>query len=417
MEDDPQVAPPKGKGKRKTHWWDSREQLRLNRQRVAPPEGGADGTPTEAPGVASLLAAVSRRKSGEDAFAEVRRLIGAFAVNEGAALGLSRLARALALAGCGDSLIFEALADKIVTDAKRRPRTEADVAALPEVRALLGLAGVDAKHSCWKALGGYLAPWSTEALDALWTYSAAQKKVSKSEDSACPWPPAFADDTLPLVVDVGSGFGASCVSFALHSGKYNVLGCDRATHALHYGAGLAKRRGLEGRCQFVAKDGTEVLEYVREVYLKRGGSVAFLLVQFPTPFALDGGKNAQLPTANGKFMANDRLFRGLEAVASKGTLIFFQSNTEDVAVTMRQRFEALVKKDTFAAVTESEVPEDGEEEELALRTLKWIDAGGARAKGPGWLQSSPLPNEVRTETEAHYEQLRKPIHRCAFKRL
>jgi hypothetical protein len=52
--------------------------------------------------------------------------------------------------------------------------------------------------------------------------------------------------------------------------------------------------------------------------------------------------------------------------------------------------------------------------ELTRRQQKWIDFGGARACGNGFLSESPLPKCARTETEVGCEVEGKPVHRVLF---
>ena len=57
----------------------------------------------------------------------------------------------------------------------------------------------------------------------------------------------FADESLPLVLDVGCGFGVSPFALAARTRGVNVLAVDRARHAILYGRALVARRGLGGR--------------------------------------------------------------------------------------------------------------------------------------------------------------------------
>ena len=57
---------------------------------------------------------------------------------------------------------------------------------------------------------------------------------------------------------------------------------------------------------FAAVSAEECLHWVRECY---PGPVESILFQFPTPYALQESRNAQLPTANAKFMCHPRVLR------------------------------------------------------------------------------------------------------------
>ena len=103
-------------------------------------------------------------------------------------------------------------------------------------------------------------------------------------------------------------------------------------------------------------------------------------------------------------------------VASSGAKIVVSSNVEDVAVTIRESFlklggvEPILQREN--PILQREAPT--EEEEVPRRTQRWIDQGGSRARGEGWLATSIIPKPAVSETEAYYAANKKPIHRCAF---
>ena len=327
---------------------------------------------------------------------------------------LAKTAQALAIAGCADEAMFSALADAVRASLAARAPTKS---ACEVARAGLGLAAVSAAHGVWAALSkrsgskgsssGACEPWADDALEALWRDAASQKKVRASVcegDDA--WPPSFADETKPLVIDLGCGVGASTLTYALVTTEYNVIGSSAHAHTLAYARGVAARRGLTARCAFVSREASEVLQWARHAY---PGSVEAVLIQFPTPYAL--GDDARVKS---KFLANSKVL-GL-AAKLQPRLVYFASNVEDVAVTMRADYARIAGENAEAVLDQGDATADTDRAAtMPPRTQKWVASGGARAEGPGWLAASPLPRRVRSETEAHHELIRWPIHRCAFR--
>ena len=92
--------------------------------------------------------------------------------------------------------------------------------------------------------------------------------------------------------------------------------------------------------------------------------------------------------------------------------MFVQSNVEDVAVTMAERIEGadtkgLVPYAGAGAGKETNVTADVD---AGLRQDRWRAIGGSWATGPGWMSCAIFPF-ARTETEATYERMDKPIFR------
>ena len=230
------------------------------------------------------------------------------------AMGLAEAARDLALAGVASRDVFAELG--ALVDGAARPKTAAEAAA---ARAWCGLADLRLEKRTWARLGGSRRrPWDSEALVALWEYSKSRKKVTQSpggggDDGDDAWPPRFADESLPLVLDVGCGFGVSPFALAARTRGVNVLAVDRARHALLYGRALVARRGLGGRCVLAAAAAEDALHWCRLSY---GGPVECVLFQFPTPPALAAGRNAQLPSAASKYMCAPKV---LDLAARAGT--------------------------------------------------------------------------------------------------
>ena len=165
----------------------------------------------------------------------------------------------------------------------------------------------------------------------------------------------------------------------------------------------------------------------------------------------EGGGNTQLPCME-DFMVTPRLIRRMETVLPPkggGGGIYFQSNAEDVAVTIEHllirncaklcpnhqphTLHAPATHHTTIALGRG--GDDGEEAQ-GTRHFKYLkilssmasDQGGGggdggmeeggentpswmRAKGPTWWSTSPFEPHAKTETEAMCQALDKPMYR------
>lgn len=291
----------------------------------------------------------------------------------------------------------------------------------------------------------------------LWRHSATQHK-RKGGHGSCrppsalpPWGELFDDPTLPLVLDIGCGFGVSLLGLATagyrpkgvaggggggggaaaagsddgggaygRRGNVNFLWCDLSAHACRYANGIAQRWGVS--CAFVFFGADECIKAVRRSY---PGGLYQAMVQFPTPFASEvsaAAGNSQLPAKNSAHFMGKAGFlaRCAKALAPGGTL-FIQSNVEDVAVAMKRSLDGggaeaglvPVLAEGEDAATEAAVGEDAAEA-VPRRREEWVAQGGERAAGPQWLGRSILPRAGRTETEVMYDSKKTRVHRAAW---
>lgn len=354
-----------------------------------------------------------------------------------------------------------------------------------------------------ESFGYWLHSQSGGPLMALWTHSTKQKKVRCvfNEETVLPpgtrkaklcqysprddarngkkrskviWggdsPLGFADMSLPLVVDVGCGFGVSLLGVAIMAeyssrhetetlpiGNWNCLGCDLSSHCIRYAQSVSMRWNLSDRCRFCVAPAEDFVEWVKDFY---PGPVIWLLIQFPTPYVLQGkseemNRNIQLPvlsmdredkcneeTTNGEneedsgFMVTNKLLETLLsiAVANKEsqpspTKFYIQSNVEDVAVTIKNKVESQISKGSMMGMfrhlqespvesgsTEYQRVDPTQQETKTKRQELWEELGGEKIEigRDGWLRSSPFPIYCRTETEASYAIMNKPVFRIGW---
>lgn len=186
-----------------------------------------------------------------------------------------------------------------------------------------------------------------------------------------------------------------------------------------------------------------------------------MLIQYPTPYKLvttdsdssttANGRNAQLPSLDTGFMVSPEVCELVVAAtrnnaSEHGSMVYLQSNVEDVAVTLVQMLENADSNQNYRRVTgtcnqklqSAEVQpmpsslsamhsanvtectslsssplgkiENSESRAESRRQLLWRERGGERATGPGWVACAVFPY-ARTETEASYEILKRPLFR------
>ena len=232
-----------------------------------------------------------------------------------------------ALAGVGN----DAFVEKIVETTLHHMTTFSTTLCLEsqkDARNLLGAAGTRSVP---------LHDTDGGALHALWVHSSRQKKVRTRETSK--GEPGtrllvrgaevrsardfgLADTSLPLVLDIGCGFGTTILGLAgqwvgkpaetagnlwgtkgridkafgkKNKLKMNFIGCDLAHHCIKYASGVARRHGLAGYVSFLTMSGEDLIRKVLDLY---EGSVFVTLIQFPTPYKLLSlGPQASTPSA------------------------------------------------------------------------------------------------------------------------
>jgi SAM-dependent methyltransferase len=105
----------------------------------------------------------------------------------------------------------------------------------------------------------------------------------------------FADPTLPLVIDVGCGYGVSAIGLAYWQQlqassdqcqyqRVNVLGCDLSHRAVGYATSIIQRWKLSPHCAVLYAEAGQCLQHVITHY---PGPVIWISVNFPTPYKLE----------------------------------------------------------------------------------------------------------------------------------
>ncbi|KAG7357067.1 putative methyltransferase [Nitzschia inconspicua] len=247
------------------------------------------------------------------------------------------------------------------------------------------------------------------------------------------WIQNYEDLSRPLVVDIGCGMGVSLLGLATLSygsyedvGRYvtdfpsfgescNYLGGDLSLLSLNYARGIADRWNIQNRVQFAHQSAVGLLEDIISSRYYLEGTVPLIMIQFPTPYKLHWKEagNHQLPNdEESGFMVTLEVLRlARDILQQSNGYLLLQSNCEDVAVKMRRM---AVDEVGFRCVeVEPKVTElPSLDCDLPLRTRQWIQMGGERPIGEGWLAEPFLPRKGFTETEVNCGIQGTPVHRC-----
>lgn len=147
-----------------------------------------------------------------------------------------------------------------------------------------------------------------------------------------PWAEVFADPTLPLVVDVGCGYGRFLLLLAKRERaaglQRNYLGMEIRRPIIERANKWAHLIGLGSMCHFVSANATVSYESCLASY---PGPIELTCIQFPDPmFKMRHRKRRTV---------QPRLVDEITRVIKPGSKVFLQSDVCSVAVDMRDMFE------------------------------------------------------------------------------
>jgi tRNA G46 methylase TrmB len=288
----------------------------------------------------------------------------------------SDAAFAFALAGCRDDELLDGLLDRHASNRAKR-RTVNDLQAEERLGAC-GLRGRDA----------FFAP---RACQWRWRYARDARTTPAADVLSVAFPPG------PLVLDLGCGMGGSAIGLALNS-EANVLAVDTSRACVRAARGFAKRLGSS--CRFVVADAADALRWAAT----HEGPV-YVLVQFPTPFALGG--EATVRERRPFLLSRDVAELVTSAIGTEGA-VYVASQVEDVALASADALES-----AGLCLEPAEEPVMTE----APKRLRDERVGSERrAVGGPWRATSPLPADAAPESERRCELLGQPVHRFVASR-
>ena len=199
------------------------------------------------------------------------------------------------------------------------------------------------------------------------------------------------------MLDLGCGMGGSAIGLAL-STDANVLAVDTSRACIRAARGFAKRLGSS--CRSVVSDAADALRWAATYE----GPV-YVLVQFPTPFALGG--EATVRERRPFLLSRDVAELVATAVGTEGAA-YVSSQVEDVALASADALESagLCLEPAEEPVT-TEAPKRLRDERVGSER---------RAVGGPWRATSPLPADAAPESEKRCELLGQPVHRFVASR-
>lgn len=294
--------------------------------------------------------------------------------------------------------------------------------------------------------GGTFGFSSPRPLVWLWRFSSRQRKeVPPTEipnnNLSIAWNEIFNDTSKPMVVDVGSGMGASILNLALLNTKteaeqgifdnagrlqlnwseYNYAGTELNQAMVNFGNGVISRDPTSkriGRVHFFCLPAQEFLGQLEQY---PGGTV-LVMINFPSPYRLEvsSAGNSQLPSIDsGQFMITKNLLASIGRLLLKFGYLLFQTKCEDVAVHLRNECLGLGKLEMVACMNpvqdiDSQYSKSGKR---PARVDLWLQANpnATRAIGNTFSSTPILPAAAQPETGAQCQLDNTVVHRCLFK--
>lgn len=377
-----------------------------------------------ASGVAAVLSLAKRAESHADERSVVDQCCREVLLDDERAIRalLGRKAAdaafSFAIAGAYDERLFDSLARQQAAEFARWRRPQ-PLATL-QVCERLAAAGVLPSHAVFATAAATLAAGdaptaaqsvrslrfgSTRSLLWLWRRAKTMRKCdapspasSRHSLSAA----RFDEPQLPLVLDLGCGFGTTLLSMLdldlpelrpelqpeySDRTRVNVLGCDASSTKCAYASGIAARWGHSSRASFAHASAEETLAWAAK---EHPGSVRAVLLQFPTPYSVldpsdeqsagQSSGNAQLPKQGGSFMVNEELIRSIAAV--------LRAPDPDGGAGHEARLSPALSGSVEGSVAQSDGWHDGwllvqsNVEDVALYARELAERCGMRAFGP-----------------------------------
>eukprot|EP00956_Cyclotella_meneghiniana_P011095 scaffold15508_cov66-Cyclotella_meneghiniana.AAC.7 len=281
----------------------------------------------------------------------------------------------------------------------------------------------------------------------LWRFSSRQRKevpsfLSTKARYHVDWQEIFHDPHKPLVVDIGSGMGASLLNLAIlnsTSGNKahgifnsdgtlqmpwtdcNYAGAELNQAMVNFGNGIISRDTSlqrKGRVHFFCIPAEQFLDQLG----RYPGKVVLIMINFPSPYRLENGDgNSQLPfIQSGQFMVTKKVLQLITSLLSRSQrsgIFLFQTKCEDVAVHVTNECYNLgmgcvncknpVRDIDLQYARSSKRPK---------RVNEWLQTNplANRAEGNCYSSSPFLLQFGQPETEAQCTLDNTVVHRCLY---
>ena len=288
---------------------------------------------------------------------------------------------------------------------------------------------------------------SQRSLVWLWRFSSRQTKLTpgnSNERHIVDWNEMFHDTSKPIVVDIGSGMGASLLNLAtldktdgaikdvfdidgalqMPWSDFNYAGTELNQAMVNFGNGIVSRDTTSqrrGRVNFFCMPAHEFL-YQLEQY---PGGIVLAMINYPSPYRLMDGNvgNSQLPLMqSGQFMVTRQVLQSIGALLYKSDgngYFLFQTKCEDVAVHVKNEcldFARMEPNPCKYPIRDIEC-QYGTRGQRPKRLDDWLQMNPSieRAQGNTFSSASLLPHKGMPETEAQCILDHTVVHRILFK--
>jgi tRNA (guanine-N7-)-methyltransferase len=225
------------------------------------------------------------------------------------------------------------------------------------------------------------------------------------------WPAVFDDPSLPLVVDVGAGYGRFLLALKQTLPGYNMLGLEIRGPVIERANKWAEGLDFHRSVLFVMSNATVSLRHMLASY---PGPIDLVTIQYPDPHFKKRHRKRRI--------VQRQLVEGVAALLAPGGRVLLQSDQLEVAEDMRDQFErggaaaglapcreAHAQGKVFLEASPPSVPEEVGEQgggQGGEESLEWNTAG--------WLVDNPLG--VPTEREVHHIGQGLPVYRVLLRK-
>ena len=289
----------------------------------------------------------------------------------------------------------------------------------------------------------------TRPLIWLWRFSSRQKKISPAEYAqrshdnvtvrSIKWSEFFKNTSKPLVVDIGSGMGASLLNLSTMARKdsktgelnmdwpdCNFAGADLNQSFVNFGNGIISRDTTSqrrGRVHFFSLSAEDFLESIHTY----PGRLALVMINFPSPYRLEVTEvgNSQLPSKySNQFTVTEKVLVLVDRLLSRSNhegmngIFLFQTKCEDMAVYVKNECLSLTSMESVSCKysvkdVELEYSNSGKRQK---RVDEWLRTSPAeRAEGTMYSSRPLLPNTCLPETEVQCIYDKTIVHRLIFR--
>eukprot|EP00633_Aureoumbra_lagunensis_P007193 CAMPEP_0197315066 /NCGR_PEP_ID=MMETSP0891-20130614/36579_1 /TAXON_ID=44058 ORGANISM="Aureoumbra lagunensis, Strain CCMP1510" /NCGR_SAMPLE_ID=MMETSP0891 /ASSEMBLY_ACC=CAM_ASM_000534 /LENGTH=397 /DNA_ID=CAMNT_0042803833 /DNA_START=199 /DNA_END=1389 /DNA_ORIENTATION=- len=266
----------------------------------------------------------------------------------------------LAMAGCEDEAIYNALADCVASELEKCPEKLSTLQAVERLAA----ANINTTHPVFDCPSpkcntrDFFHPRAQ-----LWRFrystskQARERRQNQEYDDAEMTLRALLQKRRPLIIDLGAGMGASALGFAKSFPDYQVLALEPLASCVRQARAMARRLGLEENCVFLREEADHVLPIIQRLHFP----CALILCQFPTPFVFHSSSDLESSSSSDdeqnkdpttliirggnttRFLLSEKVldlvpsllnypFHFQDGTTAQNGALYFSSNVEDVAV-------------------------------------------------------------------------------------